>query len=80
MDPSERHAANALWVGAGVIYPRAYARTAALLRAYLEVRGMSLRLVDVSELARAEGGVTCCSLILTNLQGSGSGLKPAPAD
>jgi N-dimethylarginine dimethylaminohydrolase len=48
-----------------VIYPRAYARTAARLRAYLEVNRMSLHLVDASELAKAEGGVTCCSLILT---------------
>jgi len=65
VDPSEPHAANALWVGDGVIYPHAYTRTAALLRAHLVERGMSIHLVDVSELAKAEGGVTCCSLILT---------------
>jgi len=64
VDPSEPHAANALWVGDGVIYPRAYTRTAGILRAHLEARGMSLHLLDVSELAKAEGGVTCCSLIL----------------
>jgi len=64
VDPSEPHAANALWVGGGAIYPRAHARTAEPLRAHLEARGMSLHLVDVSELAKAEGGVTCCSLIL----------------
>jgi len=66
VDPTEPHAANALRIGGGVIYPRAYARTAALLRAHLEAAGMSLHLVDASELARAEGGVTCCSLILTD--------------
>jgi dimethylargininase len=64
VDPSEPHAANTLWIGDGVIYPRAYARTTATLRAHLEARGMSLHLVDASELAKAEGGVTCCSLIL----------------
>lgn len=64
VDPSEPQAANALWVGDGVIYPRAHARTAELLRAHLDKRGLSLHLVDVSELAKAEGGVTCCSLIL----------------
>lgn len=62
--PSEPHAANALWVGDGVIYPSALARTASRLRAHLETRRMSLHLVDASELAKAEGGVTCCSLVL----------------
>ncbi|MDH4036220.1 MAG: dimethylargininase [Candidatus Krumholzibacteria bacterium] len=66
VDPAEPHAANALWVGDGVIYPRAYSRTAALVRTHLDSKGMLLRLVDASELAKAEGGVTCCSLILTS--------------
>ena len=26
-------------------------------------RGLDVRVVDVSELAKAEGGVTCCSLV-----------------
>jgi dimethylargininase len=64
VDPSEPDGANALWVGQGVMYPRAFACTAALLRAHLEPQGMSLHLVDASELAKAEGGLTCCSLIL----------------
>jgi len=64
VDSSEPNAANALWVGDGVIYPRAHARTADRLRAHLKPAGISLHLVDVSELAKAEGGVTCCSLIL----------------
>jgi dimethylargininase len=63
VDPSEPHAANALWIGNGVIFPRAFARTEATLRAHLEPRGTSLLLVDASELAKAEGGVTCCSLV-----------------
>ncbi len=63
VDPSEPHAANALWIGDGVIYPRACERTASMLRAHLDAAAMSLHLVDASELAKAEGGVTCCSLI-----------------
>jgi dimethylargininase len=65
VDPLEPHAANALWVGKGVIYPGAYTGTAARLRAHVDDQGMSIHLVDVSELAKAEGGVTCCSLLLT---------------
>jgi dimethylargininase len=63
VDPSEPHAANALRIGENVIYPGAFARTAAALRAHLDANGMSLHLVDASELAKAEGGVTCCSLV-----------------
>ena len=59
VDPLEPHAANALRVGAEIVYPAAYPRTAARLRD----SGLRLRLVDVSELAKAEGAVTCCSLI-----------------
>ena len=64
VDPEEPHATNALRVGDGVVYSDAYPRTAARLRAHLEAQDMSLSLVDVSEIIKAEGGVTCCSLIL----------------
>jgi dimethylargininase len=60
VDPQEPYAANALLLGEGVVYPAAYTRTAARL----EELGLSLHRVDASELAKAEGGVTCCSLIL----------------
>jgi hypothetical protein len=50
-------------VSNGVIYPRAFVHTAELLRRHLETVGASLDLVDASELAKAEGGVTCCSLV-----------------
>ncbi len=59
VDTSEPFAANALWVGGTVVYPSAYPGT----RARLEAQGISVMLVDVSELTKAEGGVTCCSLI-----------------
>jgi len=60
VDPAEPFAANALLVGDRVIHPAGYART----RARLESRGVGVVSVDVSELAKAEGGVTCCSLLL----------------
>jgi len=60
VDPGEAHAANALWLGSGVIYPSAYPLTAQRLRA----AGIEALTVDISELIKAEGAVTCCSLIL----------------
>ena len=59
VDPREPHAANALAVGEVVIYPTSFPRT----REKLEHRDLRLRLVDVDELQKAEGAVTCCSLI-----------------
>ncbi len=58
IDAEEPFAANALLAGDTVVYPNAFPRTREKLR-YLDVRE-----VDASELAKAEGGVTCCSLIL----------------
>jgi len=60
VDPTEPSAANALRVGDSVIFPREHARTAERLRAH----GLHVRGVGASELAKAEGGVTCCSLIV----------------
>ena len=65
VDPSEPMAANALLIGKSIVYPRAHHRT----RRRLEDRGLSVTTVDVSELAKAEGGVTCCSLIFSNGRG-----------
>jgi dimethylargininase len=61
VDPSEPHAANALWFGGTVVHPSAYPGT----RKRLEDRGIVVEPVDLSELAKAEGGVTCCSLIFS---------------
>jgi dimethylargininase len=58
-DPAEHHAANALLIGETVIYSQAHPRT----RQRLEKAGIAVRSVNVSELAKAEAGVTCCSLI-----------------
>jgi dimethylargininase len=59
IDPREPHAANALAIGDTVIYPASFPRT--LER--LERRGLQVRPVDVGELQKAEGAVTCCCLI-----------------
>jgi dimethylargininase len=60
VDPSEPEAANALLVGGTLIYPSAYGKT----RARLQRLGQPIVTVDADELAKAEGGVTCCSLIV----------------
>jgi dimethylargininase len=59
IDPSEPAAANALRIGASVIFPEEFVRT----RRRLEAAGIDVRPVPASELAKAEGGVTCCSLV-----------------
>ena len=59
VDPREPFAANALRIGDGVIFPAAYRWT----RERLDAAGARVRTVDVDELAKAEGGVTCCSLV-----------------
>jgi dimethylargininase len=59
VDPGEPFGGNALLVGDAVIYPAGYPAT----RRRLEGRGIGVKAVDVAELGKAEGGVTCCSLI-----------------
>lgn len=59
IDPSEPYAANILRVGEDLIYQPAYPKTLARL----EAAGFHPVLVDASELAKAEGALTCCSLI-----------------
>ncbi|MCX6544928.1 MAG: dimethylargininase [Acidobacteria bacterium] len=59
VDPDEPYAANGLLIGDRVIYPSSFPRT----RDRLEAHGIAVVPVDVSELQKAEGAVTCCSLI-----------------
>jgi dimethylargininase len=59
IDPAEPYAANALCVAGAVIYPAAFAAT----RERLEREGIRVVTVDASEFAKAEGAVTCCSLV-----------------
>jgi dimethylargininase len=59
--PEEPGAANVLRVGQSLVQDAAYPRT----RKRLLERGLTVRTVDLSELAKAEGAVTCCSLIVS---------------
>ena len=54
------HAEMANGIGDGVVYPTSFPRT----RERLEKAGISVTAVDVSELQKAEGAVTCCSLLV----------------
>ena len=57
--PEEPAGANALLIGAAVIYPAHFPETAErLIRA-----GIRVIQVPCTELAKAEGGVTCCSVV-----------------
>ena len=60
VEPSEPHAANCLPIGGAIIFPTSFPKT----RAILESHGYKIVEVEVDELAKAEGAVTCCSLIL----------------
>jgi dimethylargininase len=62
VDPTEPYGANALMVGETILYQPAYPKT--VLR--LEAIGIHPLLVDQSELAKAEGALTCCSLLFKN--------------
>jgi dimethylargininase len=62
IDPSEPFAANCLPVNGEIIYPTSFPAT----RARLETKGFKIKVVQVDELAKAEGAVTCCSLIVPN--------------
>jgi dimethylargininase len=59
--PSEPYAANALFVSGTVIYQTVYPKTLCRLKA----TGIEPLLVNQSELNKAEGALTCCSLIFT---------------
>jgi dimethylargininase len=58
-DPREPFAANALWLADVTLVAEAYPRT----RDRLAASGVSCRSIDMSELAKAEGGLTCCSIL-----------------
>lgn len=60
VDPAEPFGGNAVFLRDKVIYATAFPRT----RARLEAQGLDVRTVDADELTKAEGGVTCCSLLL----------------
>ena len=60
VDPDEPHAANALPAGGAVIHPARFTKT----RERLEAEGLQVVPVEMTELLKAEAGVTCCSLLV----------------
>jgi dimethylargininase len=63
VDPGEPFAANVLRVGDTILSASAYDRT----NARLASAGLHILPVDVSELAKAEAGLTCCSLLFETI-------------
>lgn len=59
VDPAEPHAGNALAIGDNVIFPASFPRT----REKIEAAGFRVLPLDISELQKAESGLTCSSLI-----------------
>jgi len=60
VDPEEPGAANALALGGAILLPAQHART----RARLAAAGLEAIAVPMAEMAKAEAGITCCSIIL----------------
>jgi len=61
VDPAEPYGTNGLLVGGRLIYPDSFPAT----RRRLEDAGVDVVPVDVSELQKAEGAITCCSLLFS---------------
>jgi dimethylargininase len=60
-DVSEPFGANCLPINDEIVYPTSFPKTCFIL----ESKGYAIRSVTVDELAKAEGAVTCCSLIIS---------------
>jgi dimethylargininase len=59
LEPSEPHAGNALAIGESVIFPASFPKT----RQIMEGRGFHVIPLDISELQKAESGLTCSALV-----------------
>jgi dimethylargininase len=59
--PNEPHAANSLTIAGVTLLPAGFPRTQSLLASH----GFTVRTLDISELQKAEAGVTCSSLLFT---------------
>jgi dimethylargininase len=59
LDPAEPHAANALAFGGTTIFPASFPLT----NARLQGKGFHVTPIDISELQKAESGLTCSSLL-----------------
>jgi len=63
VDPAEPHAANALALGGTVIFPASFPKT----RGRIGSLGFRVTPLDISELQKAESGLTCSSLLFEAL-------------
>jgi dimethylargininase len=59
VDPTEPHSGNALPIGDIVIFPASFPKT----KARIAAQGFGVQSVDISELQKAESGLTCSSLL-----------------
>ncbi|HEY2120792.1 MAG TPA: arginine deiminase family protein [Candidatus Acidoferrum sp.] len=59
VNPGEPHAGNALQISESVIFPASFPKTAESIKE----RGFRVESLDISELQKAESGLTCSSLI-----------------
>lgn len=59
VDPAEPHAGNALALGDSVIFPASFPKT----KRKIEALGVKVLSLEISELQKAESGLTCSSLI-----------------
>jgi dimethylargininase len=75
VDASEEHAANILRIGEVALMPACFPRTAQRLRD----AGIEVMTVDVSELQKAEGATTCCSLVFEEASAVDAKLDPSVA-
>jgi dimethylargininase len=72
VDPAEPHAANALALANTIIFPQSFLRT----RARIESADFHVTPLDISELQKAESGLTCSSLIFeSDISAGGEGPK-----
>ncbi len=60
IDESEPFAANAVSIGSDLLYPTGFPRTVERI----ERAGFALHAVEMDELQKAEGAVTCCSILV----------------
>ncbi len=63
-EPGEDFGGNGVRVGDKFLYPRAFPKTAKKL----EQAGIELHRVDMDELGKAEGSLTCCSLVFNDIE------------
>ena len=59
VDPAEPHAGNALTIGESIVFPASFPKTLARI----EAKGFRVEPLDISELQKAESGLTCSSLL-----------------